>query len=197
MLLRADKSQLPEVVKGLVGRRSSEPLKHWATPPTPIERVGGRLLVCSVADVPSDFPAQVPGVDGRVAYVVILGHAKASSFDCENILALELPPGKKGQIHFLQHVLPHATPYIERELEGEGNVCVCCETGRDASVGVVVVALQMFFDEHGRFIGPRTSGVVSRLSIDSQVDVFYLFCRRRCKQGKHSEEITMDYFEST
>lgn len=151
VLLRADRTELSDVVKRLIGRQGIRPPIDWNVPPTPIERVGGRLLICSTSNVPCDFPIHVPGVEGRVSYVVVSEHGVPLPVDRKDILALELPSGKKGQIHFLQHVLPEAIPFIKKSLADDANLCVCCENGRDVSVGIAVVALQLFFMDDGMY----------------------------------------------
>ena len=166
--MRADRSRLSTLIQELVSQPDQEPLKHWAKPPTPIEPIRGRLLICCIADVPSDFPIQIPNVTGRVSYVVIWERARSLPSARDNVIAFELPPGKKGQILFLQHVLPKAMPFIQRALEEDAHICVCCESGRDASVGIVVAALQKFFDEAGHYLGPHCEPGTLYSSISSR-----------------------------
>lgn len=80
----------------------------------------------------------------------LFGHEQHSSLR-NNTLLLEMPEGKKGQTQFLHAVLPQSLSFIRRQLEEGGNVCVCCHNGKDASVGVVLTALQTLFDDDGRY----------------------------------------------
>ncbi|EEB93680.1 hypothetical protein MPER_07630 [Moniliophthora perniciosa FA553] len=63
------------------------------------------------------------------------------------------PAGKKGQMHFLQVVLPRSTEFIHSCLSQGLSVCIACPTGNDLGVGVAVAALQKFFTVDGKFIG--------------------------------------------
>lgn len=91
------------------------------------------------------------------------------------ILHLFLDSGKKGQHTFLHSVLPQSLDFIsyhlapkrpqqgEEEEEGSQvdrgrNICIACESGKDASVGVAVAALQILFDEEGRYRGDESDG---------------------------------------
>ena len=55
----------------------------WSTPPTPVLKVGGRVLVCTLADLPRQLePAGVPGTsepdsDGETVFIVV--HAPSNS----------------------------------------------------------------------------------------------------------------------
>lgn len=78
------------------------------------------------------------------------------------ILHLHLDPGKKGQHTFLYSILPRSLDFITFQLshDQEQNVCIACESGKDASVGVAVAALQVLFDDEGRYRGGRSDGLV-------------------------------------
>lgn len=69
-----------------------------------------------------------------------------------DVLALEMQEGKKGQSQFLQSVLPRAIPFIGEHLSKETTVCICCHNGKDASVGTALAALQIYFDDNGKFV---------------------------------------------
>ncbi len=60
-------------------------------------------------------------------------------------------PGKKGQTRLLSTVLPQVMAFVQSALVKGRSVCVSCDTGKDVSVGVIVTALQMFFDDNGHF----------------------------------------------
>lgn len=72
-----------------------------------------------------------------------------------DVLTLQLPRGKKGQKQFLDAVLPQSMHFIASHLSKGAAVCICCDSGKDTSVGVALTALQMFFDGDGEFQSPR------------------------------------------
>ena len=52
----------------------------WSAPPAPVLKVGGRVLLCSAADLPRELPAGVPGTcepdnDGETENAFIVVHA--------------------------------------------------------------------------------------------------------------------------
>ncbi|KAI0326344.1 initiator tRNA phosphoribosyl transferase [Cubamyces sp. BRFM 1775] len=159
-LLRCDRDELPSLVAKLVTASKSQGAPEtWKSQPTPISAVGGRLLIGAVPDMPSDLPRTLPDGEGEVSYVVI--SAQVASTDegddsgtprPEHILRLRMAEGKKDQILFLQSVMPDATRYIKERLAKGNCVCVCCDSGKDASVGVVLASLQLFFDDSGSLL---------------------------------------------
>ncbi|THH18669.1 hypothetical protein EW146_g2336 [Bondarzewia mesenterica] len=137
--------------------------------PTPIDKVSNRLLLCSLSDLPSIHFGAVLRDDGRTdgpAFLLLLPSTKlkdsmtqatratlpdeTSSTRLPQVLRLELPSGKRGQHQFLKAILPRAVPFVESHLQNGRNVCVACETGKDASVGVVLAMLQLFFNDDGK-----------------------------------------------
>ena len=157
MLLRCDRDELPSVVAQVVAAsKSGSAPETWKRQPTPISAVGGRLLVGAVPDMPSDLPRTLPDSERKMSYVVISAKSglsgEGNDSDAprpEYILRLQMAEGKKDQILFLQSIVPEATRYIKERLSKGDCVCVCCDSGKDASVGVVLAALQLFFDECG------------------------------------------------
>lgn len=148
---------------------------------TPVSRVRGRLVIGRAADLPVPPPHRLAGSDADTAYIVISEAAPAATSiaqsapgenaaeaaattvtvpaprardDAVSVLALRLPQGKRGQKLFLDSVLPQAVPFADAHLAQGRNVCVCCDSGRDASVGVVLTALQLLFDDHGEYVVP-------------------------------------------
>ena len=93
-----------------------------------------------------------------MAYVVIMDELpilKETAGDKpprSDVLLLEMQEGKKGQAQFLQSVLPKAIPFIDNHLSEGAAICIGCHNGKDASVGVALTALQMFFDDGGNFV---------------------------------------------
>ncbi|KAH9889398.1 initiator tRNA phosphoribosyl transferase [Cubamyces lactineus] len=180
-LLRCDRDELPSVVAQVVAAsRSQEASETWKSPPTPISAVGGRLLIGAVPDMPVDLPRMLPGDERNISYIVISANVAstcegdASGTPCPDyILRLRMAEGKKDQILFLQSVVPQATRYIKGRLSKGDCVCVCCDSGKDASVGVVLAALQLFFDDHGELLvkddGTSLTGNPSKDSIKTRL----------------------------
>jgi tRNA A64-2'-O-ribosylphosphate transferase len=118
--------------------------------PSAILKVGGRILVSSTHDLGA--------IEDDIAWVLITSGSQvqgAATDENSHILRLVTPEGRKGQAHFLRHIIPRSIEFIGQHLTQDVNVCVACEDGRDLSVGIAVVALQQFFDEDGGFIGTK------------------------------------------
>lgn len=83
-------------------------------------------------------------------------HGDAGNFRSEavrdEVLHLRLPEGKRGQKQLLADVIPRSVFFIDQQLSRGSRVCICCDTGKDSSVGVALVALQLYFDDDGEFI---------------------------------------------
>ncbi|CAL1714609.1 unnamed protein product [Somion occarium] len=161
-LLSATRGTLPEVVKTLVASSPHRQHEDWLKPPTPISKVGGRLLICAIADVPSGLPPHLPNSDDRIAYVIVTNEPTAfddavgkDEFERKDVLVLSMQEGKRGQAQFLQTVLPRAVPFIGTYIMGGTKVCICCHNGKDASVGVALAVLQMYFDDDGRILAVK------------------------------------------
>ncbi|KAL1938517.1 hypothetical protein VTO73DRAFT_11540 [Trametes versicolor] len=156
VLLESDRDKLPSVVEDVLTKAKSRNISDtWTSLPTPVLACGGRLLIGAEPDMPSEPPITLPGVDGSVSYVVISANAPppqegdAQPLVAAHILRLRMAEGKKDQLHFLQSILPESTRYIKERLAVGDAICVCCDSGKDASVGVVLAALQLFFDDQG------------------------------------------------
>lgn len=136
---------------------------HWSTLPTPILQSNGRMLICSNTDLPSPptsfFPNDPPNsplvayieITARPAFTPLNPTGQPGPPSPSNYLVVEAPEGKKGQLVFLQSVLPKTIPFISDRLRTGSRICISCDTGRDLSVGVALVALQKFFDNNGAF----------------------------------------------
>ncbi|SJK98159.1 related to tRNA a64-2'-o-ribosylphosphate transferase [Armillaria ostoyae] len=146
-LLTSSQTELQSLVASIVAASPTQK----GEPPTILSKVGSRLAICQNSRLPSpslgdDFMYFVLSEDD----VDIGGHLQV-----ERIKTL---PGKKGQTQLLSTVLPQAMAFVQSALVKGHSVCVSCDTGKDVSVGVVVTALQMFFDDNGHFAmtsGPR------------------------------------------
>ncbi len=86
------------------------------------------------------------------------------SEESATILTLHLLPGKRGQHQFLKSVLPQSLQFIDIHLARDSTsaICICCDTGKDASVGVALAALQLFFDDEGVYIPDSERGKFQR-----------------------------------
>ncbi|KAH9935229.1 initiator tRNA phosphoribosyl transferase [Epithele typhae] len=182
-LLGSDRGELPVLVKDLVTRATQAPTREtWKSPPSPVPAVGGRLLVGAIPDMPTFSPGgpstdniAIPGVDGPVSVVAITSQVVEPPSPGEegdeqarsNVFRMHLAEGKKGQLALLQVVLPSCSTYIGAALTAGHSVCVCCDTGSDASVGVVLAVLQMFFDDDGRYGNSPMAGAGIRASKES------------------------------
>ena len=93
----------------------------------------------------------MPDIAEEVSYAIISSSTPPSSDNnqAEHILRLRMAEGKKEQIHYLQSVLPRCMTWIESRLSKGDSVCICCDSGKDSSVGVALAALQLFFDDTG------------------------------------------------
>ncbi|KAL4249908.1 tRNA A64-2'-O-ribosylphosphate transferase [Abortiporus biennis] len=164
-LLSADRSKLSGLVEELVNSNTRKIHQDWINLPTAISKVGGRLLISSVTDIPESLPAHLPHSERKLSYVLISDKFLSTDSDEEeenvkrtkrkDILKLKIAEGKKGQTDFLHTVLPQSIPFIQTQLEGGSEVCICCHNGKDASVGVGLAALQKFFDDDGRYIADK------------------------------------------
>ncbi|TBU58239.1 initiator tRNA phosphoribosyl transferase [Dichomitus squalens] len=166
-LLSTSREELREVVQEIVERPKTR--KHreaWKTSPTPVRVTNGRLYVGNASDMPSDVPNTLADVDGPVSFIVVSATAHVPQTDTpeaervdrnqtlpdQHVLRFKLTEGKKDQLAFLQNVLPASTRFIEKRLQRGDTVCVCCDSGKDASVGIALAALQLFFDDQGQLL---------------------------------------------
>ena len=152
------------------GVAGNGPRGTWESTLAPVTKVDGRILLCSLADLPRDFPAKIPSPSGttaaETAFIVVDesdttpdstnargGAVAGETGDSSSSRALRvcLPPGKRGQHVFLHEVLPCATSFASTHLSLGRAICVA---GGDAGVGVALVLLQLFFDDAGK---PRGS----------------------------------------
>ncbi|PCH36606.1 initiator tRNA phosphoribosyl transferase [Wolfiporia cocos MD-104 SS10] len=146
----------------------------WRMPPTSIAHVGARIALSALGDLPSPLPSALPSCPPleRAAYVLISPAAHtpdAPAYARETaVLQISLAAGKKDQLYFLQAVLPRAAAFAGAQLAQGARVCVCCESGGDASVGVALAVLQLFFDDMGSFVRDPAQQSVLRSSATKQ-----------------------------
>lgn len=135
-------------------------------PPSPIAKVAGRLSISTISDLTGSATAyggdKLEAAD--IVYVFLTSDNASAATDAlpeldsePPVLRLKVPDGKKGQIHFLQDVLPRSMVYLQKHLADGKQVCIACNNGRDMSVGVALAALQKFFDGEGNFVSPGTA----------------------------------------
>ncbi|KAI0825697.1 initiator tRNA phosphoribosyl transferase [Irpex lacteus] len=178
-LLQADRPGLSNLVAQLVSMESSNAKRDYSSnSPSPIARVQGRVMIGLSSDLSANFATPSTSASCRTAYVAISGDATAQpqqasaamttdstkiseagtdtpeSEEIATILTLHLLPGKRGQHQFLKSVLPQSLQFIDIQLARDSTsaICICCDTGKDASVGVALAALQLFFDDEGVYI---------------------------------------------
>ncbi|KAF8962723.1 initiator tRNA phosphoribosyl transferase [Flammula alnicola] len=149
-LLAADRAQLSKLVTEIVSaQRTFTAANRTLTPPTSVAKVGGRLLLCALSEVPES--SQDTHAREHTVYV-ILDSVDRKLLSTDSRLYVPVISGKKGQSHFLQTVLPMSLAFIGKHLREGKNVCVACESGKETSVGVVLAALQQFFGDDGSFL---------------------------------------------
>ncbi|KAJ8076637.1 tRNA A64-2'-O-ribosylphosphate transferase [Marasmius tenuissimus] len=149
-LLSASRPTLEETVVGVNKMCGSD--ARQGKMPTGISKVRDRIRVSSLEDVSTEI-----GRSGDSSAYVLISNSdnrqEAADVDPqETTLRIVLPEGKRGQMHFLQTVLPHSMQFIGSQLSRGASVCISCPTGNDISVGVAVAALQKFFTGDGELV---------------------------------------------
>jgi tRNA A64-2'-O-ribosylphosphate transferase len=150
---------------------------------TPINKVGDRLLIGSLDDVPDIIDVN----KGHNTDFIIL----ASSMQGEPVFKsrkvyIPVVAGKKGQSHFLQTTLPTATALIRDRLAEEKRVCIICESGKDLSVGVALAALQLFFQDNGRLVSLNPDSTLSQGAFYFDLHAILWSYLHRSRQEIHS-----------
>jgi tRNA A64-2'-O-ribosylphosphate transferase len=141
-ILNASRTDLPQLIASIV---ASESRAHAQRTATPIAKVHGCVLVCAVSELPPNPKDWEQGI----GYIVVGADFAQTLPDTSSMLRIETWEGKKGQMQFLQDVLPRSTSFIESHLRAGHRVCVACDTGTELSVGIALVALQKFFNDEG------------------------------------------------
>ena len=163
-LLQASRQALNGAIESILSRcHTAVQPSSWITLPTPVLQSNGRILICSNVDLPSPPISFLPRDSSNsppIAFVEITARPVAPSLNTigqlgppspSHHITVSAPEGKKGQLSFLQSVLPKTIPFISDKLRTGSRICISCDTGRDLSVGVALVALQKFFDHNGSF----------------------------------------------
>ncbi|KAA1476491.1 initiator tRNA phosphoribosyl transferase [Dentipellis sp. KUC8613] len=170
-ILGADRETLPSLVSEVVSQslHAVQRDKSWTTPPSPITKIANRMLLCRLSDLPATLPAPLPGdtsASTETAFILISPTADPDTEaetvspipapdeetnPAPRVLRLNLASGKKGQYQFLHGVLPQAMTFVKFHLTHARNICIACESGKDAGVGVALAALQVFFTDEGHY----------------------------------------------
>ena len=126
---------------------------------TPINKVGDRLLIGSLDDVPDITNVNK---EHNTVFIILASSMQGEPVSESQKVYIPVVTGKKGQNHFLQTTLPTATALIRDRLAKEKRVCIVCESGKDLSVGVALAALQLFFQDNGRLVSMDSDSTLSQ-----------------------------------
>ena len=113
---------------------------------TPINRVGDRLLIGRLEDVPDVININK---EHNTDFIILASSMQDEPASKSQKIYFPVVSGKKGQSHFLQTTLPSATALIRDRLAEGKRICIVCESGKDLSVGVALASLQLFFQDNG------------------------------------------------
>ena len=115
---------------------------------SPINKVGDRLLIGNLGDVPDI----ILNKDHNTDFIILASSMQGEPVSNSRKVYIPVVAGKKGQSHFLQTTLPTAITLIRGRLAEGKRICIVCESGKDLSVGVALAALQLFFQDDGRLV---------------------------------------------
>lgn len=173
-MLKTERAELSELIERLVSQKLGSSQRAQ---PDPIARIGGKLLICSIADLDTKElieprlqdtayilidPSEAPDSPEATEQTDRSHEGEEPGKDC-CILRLHLDSGKRGQHEFLRRILPSATERIRIWLGKGKNVCIACETGKDASVGVALAAMALIFNEDGEYLHPSHNNTSAQL----------------------------------
>jgi tRNA A64-2'-O-ribosylphosphate transferase len=178
-LLSADRSEVSELVAKLVKQptiSNSFSLSNY--PPIPISKVSGKLAMCWISDIPLQgtldggveidckAPLQTAPNTSTTAYIVLtssqISHPSLATPRNNNVDWLYIPlhheRKKKGDAPYLfTTILPSSLAFIKSRLLTINPVCVAIpkddSDARDVGVGIMLVVLQLLFDDHGELLG--------------------------------------------
>jgi tRNA A64-2'-O-ribosylphosphate transferase len=188
-LITADRFQLSGLLCKIIisARRESSKTTNSITP---INRVGGRLLIGSIDDV--DDVTNLNREDNMDSIILASSMQDKLKSESQKIY-IPVVAGKRGQSHFLQITLPTATTFIRDSLAEGRRICIACESGKDLSVGVALAALQLFFQDNGHLVplNPDSTSSQGAFYFDLPATPWsYLY---RSRQEIHSHQIRVDY----
>lgn len=168
-LLSANRSELSELVAKLVKQptiSNSSSLSNYLL--IPISKVSGKLAMCWSSDIPLldggvEFDSKENGPStSTTAYIVLTSHP-SSTTPRNNVNCLYIPlhheRKKKGDAPYLfTTILPSSLAFIKSRLRllTVKSVCIAIpkndSDARDVAVGIMLVVLQLLFDDHGELL---------------------------------------------
>jgi tRNA A64-2'-O-ribosylphosphate transferase len=175
--MHASRQDLHQLVQSMVFTEKDNPSTGSAIMFTPstIAQVNGRIQICTLRDIPDLPQTKLPEsqslkvATSAIAYVFIssdhspdgddLAQRAQASATSLPTLRLHLDDGKRGQGQLLRNILPSALAFVGKHLEEGNSVVIACNSGKDASVGVAVAALQRYFDDNGDYTPSGQQGM--------------------------------------
>jgi tRNA A64-2'-O-ribosylphosphate transferase len=154
---------------------------------TPINKVGDRLLIGNLDDVPDIIN------EHNTDFIILASSLQGKPESKSRKVYIPVVTGKKGQSHFLQTTLPTATALIRDRLAEGKRICIVCESGKDLSVGVALAALQLFFQDNGRLVSMDPDSTLSQGAFHFDLPTISWSYLYRSRQEFHSYQIRMDY----
>ncbi|KAF8336103.1 tRNA A64-2'-O-ribosylphosphate transferase [Amanita rubescens] len=178
-LLSSDRDVLVDLAKSIVSKPShsecASRLETAQVRPLPalqissIARVNGIVSIASAPFVElmplvCSLNSKPPNPDAAIYVIAMSSYPDALSpapsdpdeggDPFSNVLLLMIPPGKRGQLQFLQDALPRSMSFIQSYLlhrRSHPRICCICDSNSqfDRSVGIALSALQIFFDDSG------------------------------------------------
>ncbi|KAH9966288.1 tRNA A64-2'-O-ribosylphosphate transferase [Russula compacta] len=197
-LLACSRKELEAVVARLVAAiREAEQspgregfYASWSTPPTPVQKVGGRVLLCALADLPKDLPASLssacePDNDEETAFVVVYTSVAPPDYTDKSPPTAAHPhfgeaePGAATlresedvprvlRMHLPpgrrgRHMFVHEV--LPRSVSFASSHLSLgrriCVAGGDEGIGVALVLLHLFFDDGGSLRSGTPSGAAT------------------------------------
>jgi tRNA A64-2'-O-ribosylphosphate transferase len=126
---------------------------------TPINKVGDRLLIGRLEDVPDIISINK---ENNTDFIILASSMQGEPVFKSREVYIPVVAGKKGQSHFLQTTLPTATALIRDKLAEGKRICIVCESGKDLSVGVALASLQLFFQDDGRLVSMNSGSTLNQ-----------------------------------
>ncbi|MCJ1371527.1 hypothetical protein MMC20_002745 [Loxospora ochrophaea] len=152
-LMATPGDDLPDLIEDLLGAEKTERDTIEATLVSPTTMVYiGRLDACTKPSL-LDFDCIIECSENR-------SREEKSANDSKTRLQLHCGSGKLAS-RALRSLLPEACAFIEAAtFRGCPKMLFACPTGRDLSVGIVLAALCLYFDDDGIFHPePRSEGI--------------------------------------
>lgn len=152
MLLSTARPEIETVVQDLVASGSTESTVPQGLP-SQIMQTNFFLSTTELLAVDS--------LDSQASYLLLLPPSDPQpAAERSNVLIIRAHEGKKGQKQFLSEVLPLSMQFIEKSMENGRHVYVACQSGKDASVGVALAALQRFYGDDAELLPTQQWGGV-------------------------------------